>query len=445
MTVEIINADCISTLKSLPRKADFLFADPPFNIDEAYTNYDDQIADPDYWNFTLAWLESAWLASDDVLALHGNDFLCETYFEAAGHQGWFRNRFDWINLHYRFGQHNHSRFIDSRTHCLLYSVLPRHTWNLDDILVESDRKKGGDKRIGKSPRKGMRAPLTVWGSEVDDDGALWNLPADEVIPKAIPGHAGYFATWDGYIISRKRKAERVLAATLNPDGYYGVKVSNGDGTFTKSGVHRLVCKAFHGPPGEGMQCCHLDGVRTNNCADNLCWGTPADNAADRSWHGNWDPLRGEDHPQAKITNKDVASIRLLIDAGTPYREIAEQFPISKAQISRIKTGQRHMPPIIGLPRDGPFLGRVQGNSKERVAGRPNQLPEKYLERLIRAFTNPGDLVVDPFCGTGTTAVVADALGRDCIAIDIDPEACQLTEDRLKRGAVRVRRESRDEE
>ena len=91
-----------------------------------------------------------------------------------------------------------------------------------------------------------------------------------------------------------------------------------------------------------------------------------------------------------------------------------------------------------IPGDGKNWGRVVGNSAERVPDRPNQLPEVYLERLIRAYTNPGDRILDPFCGTGTTAVVADALGRDCVTIDVTAEAVFAACERLKRGAVRIK-------
>lgn len=94
--------------------------------------------------------------------------------------------------------------------------------------------------------------------------------------------------------------------------------------------------------------------------------------------------------------------------------------------------------VWGIPSDGPYWGRVNGNSAERVPSRPNQLPEVYLERMIRAYTNPGDLVCDPFVGTGTTAVVALALGRRFVGCDIDAEAITATIDRIHKGAVRVK-------
>ena len=75
-------------------------------------------------------------------------------------------------------------------------------------------------------------------------------------------------------------------------------------------------------------------------------------------------------------------------------------------------------------------GRVQGNNRERRHERPNQLPVKYLARLIKAYTSPGDFVCDPFMGTGTTVVVADLLGREGIGGDLDPHSIQCVERRL---------------
>ena len=57
-----------------------------------------------------------------------------------------------------------------------------------------------------------------------------------------------------------------------------------------------------------------------------------------------------------------------------------------------------------------FVSRVCGTFKERV-GHPCQMPEGVLDRIIRVASNPGDLVIDPFAGSGTTLAVAKRLGR----------------------------------
>jgi len=61
---------------------------------------------------------------------------------------------------------------------------------------------------------------------------------------------------------------------------------------------------------------------------------------------------------------------------------------------------------------------------------PTQKPEKLLAKILLASTNSGDLVLDPFAGSGTTAVAAKKLGRDFIAIESDENYCILAEKRL---------------
>jgi DNA modification methylase len=67
---------------------------------------------------------------------------------------------------------------------------------------------------------------------------------------------------------------------------------------------------------------------------------------------------------------------------------------------------------------------------------PTQKPEKLLERIILASTKKGQVVLDPFCGCGTTVMVAQKLGRRWIGIDITPLAIALIKHRLKTGFAR---------
>jgi site-specific DNA-methyltransferase (adenine-specific) len=83
-----------------------------------------------------------------------------------------------------------------------------------------------------------------------------------------------------------------------------------------------------------------------------------------------------------------------------------------SRVHRSSRGGKRVPGTVwGVPSDGRFWGRVNGNSLERRPGHPNQLPERYLERLLLAYTDAGDRVLDPFAGSGTTATIAAALGR----------------------------------
>lgn len=62
---------------------------------------------------------------------------------------------------------------------------------------------------------------------------------------------------------------------------------------------------------------------------------------------------------------------------------------------------------------------------------PTQKPEKLLAKIILASSNPGDVVLDPFLGSGTTSVVAKKLGRRYVGIEIDEAYCCLAEKRLE--------------
>lgn len=233
----------------------FAFMDSPFNIGQEYPGYNDNKTSLEFRAHVRLWAEACWesLTSNGILALHGNDYLCEQYQRIAYELGW--DRIGWIIWHYRFGQYQVGRWINSHAHCLIYARNPwDYTWNPDAVMVESDRASTyDDPRTRNSATPGKRVPLTIWG----------------------------------------------------------------------------------------------------------------------------------------------------------------------------------------IPSDGPYWGRVQGNSDERCGNRPNQLPEVYLARLIRAYTNEGDRVLDPMGGTGTCSVVAQALKREFLTIDIDPDAIRTIKARLKKGAVRL--------
>jgi site-specific DNA-methyltransferase (adenine-specific) len=77
-----------------------------------------------------------------------------------------------------------------------------------------------------------------------------------------------------------------------------------------------------------------------------------------------------------------------------------------------------------------FEPRVCGTSSERVA-HPCQMPEAILERIIRVATNPGDLVVDPFAGSGTTLAVAKRLSRRFWGCELSPRYARVIVDRLR--------------
>lgn len=78
-------------------------------------------------------------------------------------------------------------------------------------------------------------------------------------------------------------------------------------------------------------------------------------------------------------------------------------------------------------------------SKERL-GYPTQKPLTLLERIIKASSNPSDLVLDPFCGCATTCIAAESLQRQWVGIDLSPKAVELVKMRLERDLDLTERE-----
>jgi DNA modification methylase len=65
-------------------------------------------------------------------------------------------------------------------------------------------------------------------------------------------------------------------------------------------------------------------------------------------------------------------------------------------------------------------------------------PESLVEQAIRACSNPGDLVLDPFVGSGTTCAVAVRLGRRCLGIDLNPEYVKLASRAARSALLQLR-------
>jgi site-specific DNA-methyltransferase (adenine-specific) len=81
-----------------------------------------------------------------------------------------------------------------------------------------------------------------------------------------------------------------------------------------------------------------------------------------------------------------------------------------------------------------YFSRVCGTFKERAGWHGCQMPEQLLGRIIRACSNPGELVLDPFAGSGTTLVVAKKLGRKCVGFELSPTYAAQAQARLDAAA-----------
>lgn len=101
---------------------------------------------------------------------------------------------------------------------------------------------------------------------------------------------------------------------------------------------------------------------------------------------------------------------------------------------------------IYRPQDGPlgsfspshdtwYFARVAGTFKEREGFHGCQMPEQLMGRIIRVSSQPRDIVLDPFAGSGTTLSVAKKLGRQWIGIELSSEYVERIQDRLQHTAV----------
>ena len=109
--------------------------------------------------------------------------------------------------------------------------------------------------------------------------------------------------------------------------------------------------------------------------------------------------------------------------------------MGKGKYPRFKDYLRGKPgvPINDMWTDIP---PVHPASNERT-GYPTQKPLALLERIIKASSNDGDTVLDPFAGCATTCIAAEKLGRQWVGIDISPKAVELVRSRARRELTHV--------
>lgn len=123
--------------------------------------------------------------------------------------------------------------------------------------------------------------------------------------KQIPYAPGYCVSTDGVVYSLKT-GQAMSARSYGKMQYKQVGFYGPTGKKLLKLVHSVVLETFVGPRPPGMVCRHLDGNSQNNRLENLTWGTPAENNADRARHGTLP--QGSDNGMAKLTEADVFQI-----------------------------------------------------------------------------------------------------------------------------------------
>lgn len=200
-----------------------------------------------------------------------------------------------------------------------------------------------------------------------------------------------------------------------------------------------------------------------NIADHLLFYSKSDNYV---WHRpydewNEDRVREEYQYVDKATGRRYKKVPLHApgirngETGKPWRGMMPppgkhwQYPPSKLE-ALDKAGEIYWSPN-GNPRRIVFFDPSKGvpaqdiwmqfkdahNQNVKITGYPTEKNFALVSRLVAATTNPGDLVLDAFCGSGTTLEAARELGRRAIGIDDSPSAIEATLKRLQHGRERM--------
>lgn len=177
-------------------------------------------------------------------------------------------------------------------------------------------------------KKEIWKPIFGFGDlyEVSDHGSVRSLPRNTVagnrwgqpFPRQYPG--------------------RMLKAYVNTarGGYRYINLHvNGQQHMCR--IARLVAAAFIGPCPEGQEVAHQNGLAADDRAENLAYKTPKENAADRARHGT--QVAGETHPQARLSDAEVAEIRRLRNK-VPQKDLAKTYAVSAGHINNIQCGFR---------------------------------------------------------------------------------------------------------
>lgn len=85
--------------------------------------------------------------------------------------------------------------------------------------------------------------------------------------------------------------------------------------------------------------------------------------------------------------------------------------------------------------NGGGLAAFYEHNNDQVRFHPTEKPESLMREIVALFTDAGEMILDPFMGSGTTLVAAKRLGRKAIGIELDEKYCEIAAKRLQQGAL----------
>ena len=309
-----------------------------------------------------------------------------------------------------------------------------------------------------------------WEEERDYAGTA----VREIVEAAVTAHSPQMGSYCAWMAPRLIEMHRVL----KPTGSIYLHCDPTTGAYLRA----LLDAVF----GAGQFLNEVEWKRTSSRSDAHRFGRIHDRllyyakGRESTWNGAWEELdpeylakryRQEDEGGRWQSDQLTASGLRNGDSGQQWRgvdpatrgnhwrapatlpewaldRLPENFPelLTREKLDVLDAiGMIHWPERAGgMPRFKRYLstskGRAAGDmitditpigarAKERM-GYPTQKPLALLERIIAASSNPGDVVLDPFCGCATACVAAQKLERRWIGIDVEPQAVELCRRRL---------------
>ncbi len=198
---------------------------------------------------------------------------------------------------------------------------------------------------------------------------------------------------------------------------------------------------------------HSDAQRYGHVHDDLLFYVKG---SDYQWHRDYqdyDPEYVERYYRYRDSDgrrwmSDNLSAAGLQGGGYDYewKGVRRVWRVPEATMARLDGEGRIFYTKNGMPRRKRYLDEAKGLPvqdvwtdvqavrswhKEKI-GYPTQKPLALVDRIIKASSNEGDIVLDPFCGCATALIAAEKLERQWVGIDLSPKAIELVHDRLKR-------------
>ena len=168
-----------------------------------------------------------------------------------------------------------------------------------------------------------------------------------------------------------------------------------------------IARYYRYDDGDGRGPYTLDNMTSPNPRPNMTY----------EWRGHPPPVKGWRY--------SLETMAKLHDEGRIW------YPNNPNQRPRLKRYLNEMPGNV-VDNVWTDIPPINSQAKERI-GYPTQKPLALLERIMKASSDEGDIVLDPFCGCATACIAADKLGRKWVGIDISPKAVELVNMRLQQS------------